>query len=157
MKIKCHPLDQHRCSIVELSSRRAARSVHLHFPPTIVSFDTSHRPRSLPPSVPSRCCVWRAVPGCCCCFGCLVNTPAAGMVKDRTGRWRGCRVGCRTRIVTQDVPCRCSGCCWEGHDKGGVLPRRLATPNNTRGQRGGASGLVSLFCSDLTYLSLPPS
>ena len=97
-RIKCHPLDQHRCSIVELSSHRAAGSVHLHFPPTIVSFDTQHRPRSLPPSVPSRCCVWRAVPGCCCCFGCLVNTSAAGMVKDRTGRWRGCPVG-NTRAV----------------------------------------------------------
>ena len=49
-------------------------------------------------------------------------------------------------MVTQDVQCRCSGCCWEG----GVLPRRLATPNNIRGQRGGAS--ASHFCSDLTYL-----
>ena len=33
----------------------------------------------------------------------------------------------------------------------------LATPNNTRGQRGGAFGLVSHFGSDLTYLSLPLS
>ena len=97
-KIKCQPLDKHWCSIVELSGRRAAGSVHLHFPPTIVSFDTQHRPRSLPPSVPSRGCVWRAMPGGCCCFGCIVHTSAVGMVKDRTGRWRGCPVG-NTRAV----------------------------------------------------------
>ena len=92
------PTRQHRCSIVELSSHRAAGSVHLHFPPTIVSFDTQHRPRSFPPSVPSRGCVWRAMPGGCRCFGCIVHTSAKGMVKDRTGRWRGCPVG-NTRAV----------------------------------------------------------
>ena len=97
-KIKCQPLDKHWCSIAELSSRRAAGSVHLHFPPTSVSFDTQHRPGSFPPSVPSRGCVWRAMPGGCRCFGCIVHTSAVGMVKDRTGRWRGCPVG-NTRAV----------------------------------------------------------
>ena len=139
------------CSIVELSSHRAAGSVHLHFPPTIVSFDTQRRPRSLPPPVPSRCCVWRAVPGCCCCFGCLVNTSAAGMVKDRTGRWRGCCVGCRTRIVTQDV-------LWvllEGSRQGRSASPAFGNPEQHPGTARGRlrAGFAFLLRSDLSLVT----